>query len=312
MKAVGIADVRPDLFRSPVVAIGIFDGFHLGHVALLSRLLAWGKEKDRDAVVLTFRRHPKEVLAGPAHSSIMSFEHRLLWFRRLALDGCVVMDFTPETASMSAERFVREVLLEGLGVSGILLGHDSRFGAGREGCADFIRDGGYPLEVRTCPVVAVDGVRPSSTLIRRLIREGRLDRAVRLLGHNLFVYGPVVEGAGRGRAIGFPTANVLPEAETLPPDGVYGVRARLHDEREFLGVANVGPRPTFRDASGPPVEVHLLDFDEELYGRKIEVEVLCRLRGGVRFPDAASLAEQIRRDIARFREYLSHGGRETA
>ncbi|RKY15312.1 MAG: hypothetical protein DRP63_07115, partial [Planctomycetota bacterium] len=169
MEVVKLDDASPSLFATPVVTVGFFDGFHLGHQTLLSRLVGWAASRHSDAVVLTFRSHPKGVIAHTSPLHIMSPEHRLVWFRRLTVDAVVLMQFNDEIASMSAERFIEEILLRRIGATGILFGWDSSFGAHGRGNADFVENGSWNIEVRRCPPVEVDGTRPSGTLIRRLI-----------------------------------------------------------------------------------------------------------------------------------------------
>lgn len=299
MEVVRLEDASPSLFTAPVVTVGFFDGFHLGHQTLLSRLVGWAASRGSDAVVLTFPRHPQAVIAHTPPLHIMSPEHRLIWFRRLMVDAVVLMQFNDELASMSAERFIEEILLQRIGATGILFGWDSRFGAHGRGNADFVENGPWNIEVRRCPPVEVNGVRPSSTLIRRLILQGRLNQAHKLLGHFHTLWGVVVPGHKIGRRIGIPTINLKTEAETLPPEGVYGGRAVLPDGRWHWALINIGPRPTFGSHT-TSIEAHLLGFDGELYGQKIELEIHRFIRKVRPFPNAAALKRQIERDINSF------------
>lgn len=309
MRVVNLSNASPDMFKKPVATIGFFDGFHVGHTTLLSRLVGWGRSRGSDTIVLTFKEHPKSVVSGSAPLSIMCPHHRLVWFERLLVDVVVMMEFDDEIASMSAKEFVEDVLIGRLGVSGLLMGWDSCFGARGEGNADYIRRGPWNIEVRTCPPVWVGSLRPSSTLIRRLILKGDLQKVKLLLGHHHTLWGRVVRGEGRGKRMGVPTVNLLTKAETLPPDGVYGGRAVLPDGSFRWALINIGPRPTF-SKTPKTVEAHLLDFSEEIYGKYIEIEIHRFIRSIRPFPDGAALKKQIDRDIKSFLLEIGVGGRD--
>jgi len=310
MRVLDLSGTAPHLFRRPYVTIGFFDGFHVGHTTVLSRLVGWAASRGGEAVVLTFRRHPKSVVAGSPPLSIMCTQHRLLWFRRLLIDAVVLMEFDDEMAAMEAERFVDEVLVKRIGVKGMLFGWDSRFGLHGRGTAEMVRRGPWNIEVRSCPPVEVDSIRPSSTLIRRFILEGRLEKAARLLGHHHTLWGRVVEGEGIGRRLGVPTINLSTEAETLPPDGVYGGRAVLPDSSAYWALINIGHRPTF-GRKPRTVEAHLLGFSGNLYGHNIELEIHRFIRPIRPFPDGKSLKAQIERDIKAFLVEARLAGRAT-
>lgn len=294
-------------FRSPVVALGNFDGLHLGHQAILSRTLARAGGAGADAVAFTFWPHPVAVLAPErAPTMITSLGCRLALLSASGLAGAVVRRFTRKFASLTPEAFVREVLVEALGVSAVVVGYNVNFGRDRKGTPERLSELGDELgfAVDVVPPVALGEHTASSSGIRRLIAAGQVDEAARFLGRPHLLVGRVRAGDRRGAGIGFPTANVLPRGGMLPPDGVYAVRVGIGDEPVSRpGVANLGTNPTFGIAARR-LETHLLDFSADLYGKRLRVGFEKRLRGEVRFPSVEALVAQIRADAGAAREVL--------
>ncbi len=295
-------------FRSPVVALGNFDGVHLGHKAILERTLGGAERAGTDAVVFTFMPHPVAVLAPDrAPKLVTSLAQRLRFLRDAGVDGVFVQRFTRRFAALSPREFVERVLIEGLGASRVVAGYDVTFGKGRAGTPEVLRELGRELGVE------VDIVEPlllgehkiSSSATRRALADGDVELAAELLGRRHRVLGRVRLGDQRGATIGFPTANILPRGGLLPPDGVYAVRARLAGEDAWRpAVANLGTNPTF-GGCGRRLETHVFDFAGDLYGRAMEVEFARRLRGEVKFPSVDALVEQIAADAAAAREFLA-------
>lgn len=302
----GLDELKPLLFNSPSLTVGVFDGFHLGHRFLIERLLDESDKTGGDSVVFTFRTHPKSVLTSNTPTSIMSFPHRLLYLRRAGVDACIVVDFNREFASITAEQFVEEILIKRVGIRTLVLGFDSVFGKDRNGNADFVRKNYPSIKVVAVNVVKLNGLTISSSLIRRMIIEGRIEDAARLLGHPVSVYGEVVRGSGRGISLGYPTTNLIPENETLPPSGVYASKTILEDGSRYLSVTNIGVRPTFSDSGRTVVEVHILDFKGSLYGERIEVELHKFIRKERKFSSNDALISQIENDIQRIRTDYRH------
>ncbi len=306
----GRADVRPERFRAPVAAtIGVFDGVHRGHQRVLNELVAWAHEDAGDAVVVTFDRHPREVLTGQKPVALASLEHRLVLLARAGVDAALILPFDEKTAGTAAEDFVQQVLVGALGAKKVLLGANHRFGHERRGDLDLLLRLGPSLgfQAREVPLEPADeeGHVVSSTAIRAAIKDGRLGDAERMLGRPVTVLGQVVKGDARGRLLGFPTANLDLHHEARPPRGVYAALASLEDAKDsserarHLAVVNVGRRPTFHpEADEDLVEAHLLDWKGgELYGRTLEVSFLAKLRDEQRFSGADALVAQIRADI---------------
>jgi riboflavin kinase/FMN adenylyltransferase len=294
-------------FRAPVVALGNFDGLHQGHKAILARTIALAEETGGEPVVFTFYPHPISVVAPErAPAQITSLAERMRGLRDLGAAGVVLQRFTPSFAEIEAGAFLRDVIVGELGASGIVAGFDVTFGHGRLGTPELLESMGPELGLRVgivSPVAAPSG-KVSSSAIRRALAAGEVAEAGRLLGRLHRVFGTVREGDRRGATIGFPTANILPFGGLLPPDGVYAVRVRLAGSEESLpAVANLGTNPTFGGV-GRRLEVHLFDFDRDLYGTSIEVGFAHRLRGEIRFPSVADLVAQIEADAAQARDLL--------
>lgn len=297
-----IRDIEPGAplpaWRGCIATIGVFDGVHLGHRAILDRTLSWARTERRPAVLVTFSVHPDLVVRGRAPELLLSLDHRLREIERAGIDAALILSFDVRLRELSAEEFAERILAGSLGVRGIVLGHDTAVGKDRRGNAALLDALGARLgfEVQSVGEIAIDGAVVSSTRIRDALRRGDLGTARQLLGRAPSLLGTIVHGDGRGRSIGFPTANLDTESECPPADGVYAVLA-LHGERRLRGLCNVGLRPTF-DGRRRCVEVHLLDFDEELYGTTLEVVFLQRLRDERRFAGPDELRAQIGLDRA--------------
>ncbi|MCC6405826.1 MAG: bifunctional riboflavin kinase/FAD synthetase [Planctomycetes bacterium] len=307
---------RRDLPSPPpegaVVSIGVFDGVHLGHRATLEANLVRSRALGARSTVVTFGRHPKHVLLGREPKTLTSLEHRLELFRRLGIEHAVVLTFDESLRSLEAERFVREFLLAELGARAFVLGFDSKFGRDRRGTAELLQALG--LDVQVVGQVLVGGHAVSSTAIREAVELGDLEAARRMLGRRVSVLGTVVPGDALGRKLGFPTANLDLHHELHPPGGVYACWVRPIGDGGPLpataqAVANIGTRPTVdATASRPRVEVHVLDFAGDLYGRSLEVDFVARLRGEQRFAGVDELRAQIGRDIEAARGILADAG----
>lgn len=294
-------------FRSAVVAIGNFDGLHLGHQAIMTRTRELARARDGEAVAFTFWPHPIAVLAPErAPAMITSLASRLAVLRAAGLSGAVVQRFTRQFASLTPEEFVRDVLVGALGVSAVVVGYNITFGRDRRGTPDLLAALGrtYGFDVDVVPPVTIGEQTVSSSAVRRLLTAGDVRQAGHLLGRPHTLLGRVRVGDRRGKTIGFPTANVFPRGGLLPPDGVYAVRVGIGDAPAMLpGVANLGTNPTF-GVVGRRLETHLFDFDADIYGRRLRIAFAQRLRGEVKFPSVQDLVAQIRNDALAAREVL--------
>ncbi len=293
--------------RAPAVAIGNFDGVHLGHRELVARARAAATRQGGEAVALTFDPHPAAVLAPERAPRLLTTTARKLELLAAAgADAAVVEPFDRELAGLAPREFAAEVLAGALGARHVVVGYDFRFGRARAGSTDTLRELGGELgfAVDVVDPVTIDGMVASSSRIRALVEAGDLAAARALLGRDAEVEGEVVRGAGRGRGIGVATANLALDAGVLPPLGIYAVWVELAGEGRRPGAASIGTNPTFDDSGRLSVEVHILDFDRDCYGERARLAIVERLRGELRFPGAAELVEQIRRDIADTRRIL--------
>jgi len=280
-----------------VATVGVFDGVHVGHRAILDRTLNWARTEGRAAVVITFGVHPDKVVHGRSPTLLHSLAHRQRELARCGIDATLVLSFDEKLRQMPAEEFVARILVKSLQIRGLVLGHDTAVGKDRRGDARLLtalgRQQGF--EVQSVGELALDGEVVSSSRIREAYRNGRLDQVTRLLGRAPSILGTVEEGKRRGRTLGFPTANLACPDEGRPSEGVYAVLV-LRKGQRHEGICNIGHRPTFEDSSHSTVEVHLLDFDGDLYGEELEVLFLARLRSEQRFDGPEQLIAAIRRD----------------
>jgi riboflavin kinase/FMN adenylyltransferase len=290
------------------IAIGNFDGVHVGHRALITRARELAAVHHARTVVLTFDPHPSALLA-PAHAPLMltSIERRIELLAEAGVDAVVVEPFTRELAGVAAEAFVDDVVISALRAKAIVVGYDFSYGQGRTGTTEALRAHGIHagIDVAIVPPVMVDGEIAASTKIRGHLRLGDLARAARMLGRPWDVDGVVVHGAERGRAIGVPTANIEPEVELAIAPGIYAVTLRVEGGPAMPAVASLGTNPTFVDAGRLVLEVHVLDWNGDLYGRRVRTTFVARLRDERRFDSVEALLAQIRRDIADARAALA-------
>jgi len=287
--------------RGSVIAIGNYDGIHLGHQRVLAFAMTRAKDSGAVSTALTFEPPPLKVLRPKsAPLRISTNQQRLEWFGALGIEAAVVLPFTPELASLSPEDFVDEILVRQLQVRAIVVGDNFRFGHRQAGDVKFLRDLGmrYGFEVVVHEPVALDGQIVSSTLIRKQIAEGDVTHAARLLGRPFVLTGEVVRGTGTGRKFLFPTLNLKPDQELLPARGVYITRTVFEGETSsHRSVTNIGMRPTF-NGSGLTIETHLLDYSGNFVPRHIEIRFWKRLRNEQRFASPDGLRIQIARDIS--------------
>ncbi len=291
----------------PVLSVGNFDGVHAGHRVLLERLVARARELGRPAMVYTFEPTPQAVFGRGPHR-ILPIEDKVTLLGKLGVDQVCLERFSPALAARSPEWFVQEVLGRRLRPAAMVVGHDFRFGADRGGDHRTVSELMPQLPIEVVLPLSRDGRIVSSTRIRACLRDGRVGDAAEMLGRPYAIRGTVVRGDRRGRQLGFPTANLLPDAELIPASGVYAVRGRVDGNGLLPGVANLGARPTV-DGESFGIEVHLMVSPghfgpDELYGRELEMHFVRRIRSEVRFPDLAALTAQIAQDVAKARAIL--------
>ena len=303
-------DRLPSALERPVVAIGNFDGVHRGHQVVIARAQALARSLGRPCAVLTFEPHPANYFAGrPVIFRLTPESSKAVVLARAGLDGMIVLSFDEALASLDREAFVREILVKRLGVAATVVGYDFHFGRRREGTPNYLRAMGETLgfAVEIIERITADSEGEisavSSTAVREALATGDVRMAARLLGHDYFVIGPVIHGQKLGRTLGFPTANLALDPDSRLRHGIYAVRVR-GDGLNHGGVASFGRRPTFDN--GPPLlEVVLFDFDGDLYGRTIEVDLIDWIRGEEKFDSAEALVARMTVDAAEAKAALA-------
>ena len=284
-----------------VLTVGTFDGVHKGHKFILDELKKRGANRGAQTAVVTFNPHPQLVLKLQDRQAIQiltTIEEKIDILKDFGIDRAVVIEFTKEFSNTNSVDFVRKDLFEKIGFCEIVIGHDHAFGKNREGGIRTLRSLGEKLKfaVDDLPAYEVDGVVLSSTKIRDLLRKGRIKEANEYLGRPYSFEGRVIEGDRRGRDIGFPTANlaVSNSDKLIPGDGVYAVYIELNG-RKFKGMMNIGVRPTF-DSPQHTVEVHIFNFNEDIYGKRLRVEVVDKIRDEFRFKNTDELTKRLQKD----------------
>jgi riboflavin kinase/FMN adenylyltransferase len=297
----------PEHLRGSVIALGNFDGFHLGHQAVVNRAIAKGFHERRPVIVATFDPHPVRFFrpdAPPFRLTTLDQRERL--FAHAGADGMLVFHFDKGLATTSAEDFVFDILAKKLGVAAVVTGTDFTFGRGRKGNAETMRELGTAvgIDAETVAPVIIDGAPVSSSRIREALAAGDPATATHLLTRPFAVEGVVEFGDGRGHELGYPTANLSLGRYQRPAYGIYAIRVRLDDGTEHPGVASFGIRPMFE----PPqelLEVHVFDWDGDLYGRTIEADFIAYLRPEAKFDSVDALVEQMKEDETEARRLLT-------
>jgi riboflavin kinase/FMN adenylyltransferase len=293
-------------FPTPVLTLGNFDGVHLGHQAIFRKVVERAKATGGTSIAFTFEPHPLKVLAPERSPKLLNtFHSKMKFIESSGMQIVICADFTRVFAEQNPEEFARRVLVEGIGVKEVYIGYDYAFGKGREGSIESLAIMGrtYGFTVGVVDAVKVGDTAVSSSLVRDLVSNGRVDETPRYLGRFYSIEGNVVHGESRGRALGFPTANIDTVNELLPAFGVYAVRTVVGG-RTIDGVASLGVRPTFGD--GPvSIEVFLFDYEGDLYGKHLEMSFIKRLRGEEKFPDADALVGQMHKDVEQAKSVLA-------
>lgn len=285
------------------LAIGNFDGVHRGHQAILARLKE-GAEQGLVPSVMTFEPHPREFFTpATAPARLTSLREKLELLDEAGVQRVYLCRFNHKFASITAAGFM-ETMLRPLNVRRLLVGEDFRFGAGREGGIDTLRAAGFQVE--SLPDVVLDGERVSSTAVRAALAAGDLARAAALLGRPYSVSGHVAHGDKLGRELGYPTANIHMLHERSPLFGIYAVKLRGLGAHDLPGVASLGVRPTVKQQGRPLLEVHLFDFDRDIYGQHVRVLFLHKIRDEAKFPDLEALKRQIAADERAARDYFKN------
>jgi riboflavin kinase/FMN adenylyltransferase len=291
-------DDAPPRWHNPVLALGNFDGLHRGHMKIIDRVRRRAGERGGTPAAMTFEPHPPRVLRpDKAPALLMTKAQQIDALTRSGMQGVAVVRFTPELSQWDPEMFVRTVLVEWLHVVEVWVGANFLFGHERAGTFSVLRSLGarYGFRAEKIDPVRYKDFVVSSTRIRRLVAEGRVDEAGALLGHHYFIEGTVARGAGRGRELGFPTANLATCNELVPPAGVYATTVTI-DGVVSPSITNIGLRPTFGDVDHPVLETHIFDMTRDLYDATLRLSFVQRLRDERAFPDVDALRAQIEAD----------------
>ena len=298
-------DDAPDAPEGRAVALGTFDGVHLGHRRVIGSARDWAREHDARAAVVTFDPHPLQILTPDEPLKLLSTTAgKLARMRELGVGEVIVIPFTREFSRLEPEAFCRDVLAGRLAARRVSVGENFRFGHGASGDADFLCSR-PEFETEVVPLIEHGGKPVSSSRIRELISSGAVAEAAELLGAPFVLEGTVIEGDARGRELEMRTANIDPPPElVVPGTGIYAARAFLDDGGEVSAAVSIGVRPTFEDAGDERVEAHLIGFEGDLYGRTMRLAFLSRLRDEERFDSAEALVEQMHRDVEEVRRVV--------
>lgn len=310
----------PTQAEKPVaLVIGNFDGVHLGHQAMLSRLKETSKRLNLASCVMTFEPHPREFFApDQAPTRLTSLREKLELLAEYGVDQVQICRFNYDFAKIGAKEFVAHILQQGLAAQWVLVGDDFRFGARRAGDLAMLRSlsSSYGFEVEEMSTYNVDGIRVSSTAVRKALSSDDLDLARRLLGRPYSISGKVVNGDKLGRRIGFPTANMQLRHNRPPLSGIFAVEVRgaldTSPQQVTRGVASLGVRPTVHEDGKPVLEVHLFDFSQEIYGQHLRMDFLHKLRDEEKYSDLDTLIRQIRLDVENAKKYFQTSQSVTA
>ena len=295
--------------QSSVVTIGTFDGVHIGHQKIIKRLVNLAKEKNLQAVVLTFFPHPRMVLQKDADIKLINtIDEKALLLEKFGIDQLVVKKFTQDFSRLTALEFVRDILVNKLKTKHIIIGYDHHFGRNRAANIDDLREFGelYDFKVKEITAQEIDEVAVSSTKIRKALMDGDLQTANRYLGYNFMLTGSVIKGKGLGKQIDFPTANLFVEEsyKLIPKNGVYVVRSTF-ESKEIFGMMNIGTNPTVNTEKKQRIEVHFFNFNEDIYNQIFQVEILERLRDEQKFESIDKLQAQLGLDKERALTYIA-------
>lgn len=303
-----LQEIKP--LKNAVVTSGTFDGVHIGHQKIISRLLETANEKNGESVVLTFWPHPRLIIS-PNNDNLRllsNLDEKIELLTELGVKHLLVLPFTREFSELTSEKFVEDILISGIGTKTLVIGYDHRFGKNREGGFDYLKTNSerFKIDIVEIPRQEIDNLTISSTKIRIALQNGNISIANELLGRNYSFQGLVKKGRQLGRTIGFPTANVnvSKKYKLIPSIGVYAVKVHLRG-KVYDGVMNIGNRPTM-EGIGITQEVHILNFDDDIYGENLKVETIAFIRNEMKFNGVNELISQIKLDCQKAKELLNN------
>ncbi|OGL40106.1 MAG: riboflavin biosynthesis protein RibF [Candidatus Schekmanbacteria bacterium RIFCSPHIGHO2_02_FULL_38_11] len=297
---------KEERLKTPIIALGNFDGVHLGHQEILKRVVEKARRKGGTGIVVTFEPHPLKILSpGKCPPLIISFREKAELLEQAGIDILACLHFDREFAGLNPSEFVDKIIVEGIGAKEVFVGYDFAFGKGREGDTNTLKKLGkkFGFDVNVVEPIRVANKTVSSTLIRNLIREGNVREASIYLGRYYSVRGRIIGGDKRGRKLGFPTANIHPHHELIPKEGVYIGEVHLHDNKNYKSLINIGTRPTFGEHE-LNIEAFIFDFDKDIYGEFLKVSFLERIRDEVRFETSELLISQMTEDLKKAKKFF--------
>ncbi len=297
--------------RNTVVTFGVFDGIHIGHQTVIDTLLKHATDYKLMSVLISFYPHPLAFLAPERCPPLLTpLSKRVELLQQLGIDKIIMLSFDAQIAAMSPEYFVEHVLLKKCRARHIVVGYACQFGKDRAGNAEKLVEFAevYPFDVTVVPATEIEGAPIHSTRIREALTRGDMQGTAQLLGRYYSLIGNVIPGDGRGRQIGFPTANIDTQGQVCPPNGVYAIRAQVEGQH-LNGVLNIGVRPTF-DGTTVQIECHFFDFDETIYGKSVEIFLIKKIRPEQKFRNPEALIQQIQRDINTAKQILTETNRQ--
>lgn len=286
--------------KKPIVTTGTFDGVHLGHQKIISRLKDVASENDAETLLITYHPHPRLVIQPDSNIELLtSIEERIQLLDKYGLDNLLILPFTKEFSRLTSTEFIRDIIVNSIGTHKLVIGYDHQFGRNREGSFEHLKEYAplYGFEIEEIEAKDIDNVNVSSTKIRKALHEGEIEKANLYLGHHYSLSGTVVEGNQIGRDIGFPTANIHIEEKhkLIPLKGVYAVSVE-YDGLIKKGMLNIGTRPTINNEGGQSIEVHILEESQNLYGKNLVLKLIKRIRSEVKFESLEDLKNQLEQD----------------
>lgn len=295
--------------RKPIVTIGTFDGMHLGHQKIIKQLIKAAKDINGETVLITFYPHPRSIInAAEPVKLLQNQNEKIAKLRALGLDHLLVLPFTSEFSKLTAVDFVKTILMANLNCHSLVLGYDHHFGNNREGNLSFLQANAtkFNLQIIEIPAKEIDAIKISSTKIRNSLIEGEIETANSFLGYPYEINGVVIHGHQLGRTIGFPTANVAVSDinKLIPKSGVYAIKAVILSQTVF-GMLNIGTNPTVQDSSSLNIEAHLFDYDRDIYGESITLQLITYIRTEQTFNSVNELTKQLKQDEIFVRNYFS-------
>jgi riboflavin kinase/FMN adenylyltransferase len=301
-----LKEIKPNLIKSSCLALGFFDGVHLGHQRVILDAIKKAKNIDALSTVITFSRHPREVLGGKKQKFITTLEQKLQLLESLGVQATVIIEFDENLGNLSGEDYLKNILIKNFNPKTISVGYNHYFGNNKSGNIEFLKENQqkYGYELSVIKPIKVENHIVSSSLIRKLINTGEIKDASNMLGRHFLIENTVIHGEKRGRILGFPTANLIMPKDIIPPaNGVYSGLVDI-DSKFHYAIINVGKRPTFADLQDSLIEVHILNFDGDLYGQNLKVSFIDKIRDEKKFSSPEELKKQIKYDCAQIKALL--------